>query len=618
MRSSNGPSGGRYGVVEHAEASVSEKDTQEHLDRMRRKSSVVVLHEALESVQRVREGKAAIIQRSWRRHKVEKTLKMKDKAARCIQRNYRRHAKRILQLKAKAETVQRNITLKKQEMLERQQESVTPEAQPQPQSPRAGGEPAQTQDSEKLDAESTMLDYGPSPSFDSAGVPASAPNLGENLVEASSPGEDLDAPAARVSAEASSSIPKSPLDIESAELVYEDFLKDVVEDLASQTFSGMLMQWEMIQSMFRKKGLVSAMDWLFTFFTRGEAYFWLDFLETHLFPELKVSFKWPDRYGGGFVFSSAGWINAAPLQVGGRPSKPKAKRDRNKGDPEAKAEEEGGKDLGMKILSYGKRDEGGRSCVHEEVSTSEASGVGGKGTGEDAFMAGEDSQIAHLVSPFGMPNHISSESPSRTGGFNTNAIRPSTVPRPPPSRTPSVRTRPATRGSPSAKNCGGDRMHLEGRTTRSSSRATVRSASPGLRTPAGKHEQSEDLSFDLASARKDYERDRLNLHSAPSLPRSLERRMSPNHPFRPKWKTMQGDLQPLQMTFHEVPGGNHASRSRSSLDFVRSQISLRERKSTFLEEKEKRERVYKTVNSLNELQLNCTNELIEGCLKDEV
>ena len=60
-------------------------------------------------------------------------------------------------------------------------------------------------------------------------------------------------------------------------------------DLASHTFEDMLYQWVMIQNMFRKKGLVPAIDWLFTYFNRGEAYFWLDFLQE--MGEIKVSFK---------------------------------------------------------------------------------------------------------------------------------------------------------------------------------------------------------------------------------------------------------------------------------------------------------------------------------------
>merc|ERR1739848_732730 len=115
------------------------------------------------------------------------------------------------------------------------------------------------------------------------------------------------------------------LEIESA--LFKDVLEGALEELAKDMnvedmFHQWNAQWNMIQRMFRKKGLVPAIDWLFTYFTRGEAYFWLDILQEHLFPELKMSFKWPDTYGGGFVFSSAGWINAAPLQTARRPERP--------------------------------------------------------------------------------------------------------------------------------------------------------------------------------------------------------------------------------------------------------------------------------------------------------
>ena len=144
----------------------------------------------------------------------------------------------------------------------------------------------------------------------------------------------------------------------------------------------------MIQNMFRKKGLVPAIDWLFTFFNRGEAYFWLEFLEQHLFPELKVSFKWPDRYGGGFVFSSAGWINAAPLQAAKKPEKPKAKRDRNKAAAAA-ASKTSGKDkgLGMSIKSYGRvKDDSSGNGGAQGVSTSDRADDGAPKTAQNGLF----------------------------------------------------------------------------------------------------------------------------------------------------------------------------------------------------------------------------------------
>jgi len=92
------------------ESSTTEADTEMQLDRMRRKSGVVDLAEQLQNVQKARDTKAKIIQRSWRRYKVDKTMKMKDKAARCIQRNYRRHLKRVMALRAKAVDIQRDIS----------------------------------------------------------------------------------------------------------------------------------------------------------------------------------------------------------------------------------------------------------------------------------------------------------------------------------------------------------------------------------------------------------------------------------------------------------------------------------------------------------------------------
>ena len=402
--------------------------------------------------------------------------------------------------------------------------------------------------------------------------------------------------AERLSAEASASVrPESALANQSEER-YEEFLKGVAEDLASQSISD--MQWEMIQDMLqRKKGnKVSAIAWLFTFFTRGQAYFWLEFLEEHLLPEL-TQCSWPDRYGGGFVFSSAGWTNAAPLQAAKRPAKPKAKRDRNKAGQQAQSIEPGTMEngLGMNIRSYRRK---------EDTSVSEANGVV-SGHGGNSKMVGGESRDAFLLSAFGTPNHISSQSPSRTGGFNTNATRPSSVPMPL-SAAKATNTNEAT---------------CKARTSRSSSRASGRSTSYSghsqqQESRGGAYPNRTDNGDDLylATARRAYDEERLSLRSAPCLPRSLERRMSPNHPFRPKGKAGQGDWNPRRLNFTDsLDGRTTFSRSLSSLEFLQSQYRSSEGKG----KKGEREKLYKTVNSLSELQLNFTRDLIKGCLRDE-
>ena len=90
--------------------------------------------------------------------------------------------------------------------------------------------------------------------------------------------------------------------------------------------------------------------------------------------------------------------------------------------------------------------------------------------------------------------------------------------------------------------------------------------------------------------------------------------MSPNHAFRPKGKAGQGDWNPRRLNFTDsLDGRTTFSRSLSSLEFLQSQYRSSEGKG----KKGEREKLYKTVNSLSELQLNFTRDLIKGCLRDE-
>lgn len=342
------------------------------------------------------------------------------------------------------------------------------------------------------------------------------------------------------------------------------------------------------------------------------------------------------------MFSSAGWVNAAPLQAGKRPErKPKAKRDRIK-ESQGATTTNGKATFGMNISSYTQNGD------HRHSNLDAAGrGPGYEGTsGMGGTIEAEDSEIAPLVSPFGTPSFISSQSPSRTGGFNTNATRPSTTPPRGPSANHSGPRRPR----------GGGRIHCDGRTTRPSSRATSsRGVSPrgsGRRRQGGEQvadrgsvsttpsevgdamamqAEAEDaiappgtpdggLSASmgkLATMRTKYDQDRLSIHSAPSLPRSLERKLSPK--LRPKWKN---DSSSMSQKFVPLPDSLGAgsflypsqSRPVSQMDLSRLQAQQRNR-IMVLEERGRRERLFNTVNSLNELQLNFTNELIDSVIK---
>ena len=583
---------------------LGQEESDLQLDRMRRQSNVVDMHDALESVQKVREGKALLIQQSWRRHKVEKTLKMQDKAARCIQKNYRRHAKKLRALHVKAISIiqrawrmykiRRNSTSEFPGLpLPAEKSEATLEKQKQQEAK------SQSQSYELL-PEDALLDYGPAPALEKNSSRGESTQSLDADAGSSNSAETLDGgsvPRVGVGVEVEAENEKSPLDIES-EIVYKDVLENAIEHLASQTFEDMLSQWMMIQNMFRKKGLVPAIEWLFTFFNRGEAYFWLDFLQEHLFPELKIQFKWPDCYGGGFVFSSAGWINQAPLQVARKPERPKIKR--GKSDITKHTSINKGFDLNITSFAKGARGAPGSHQKKWNQGSSSSNGFGGRdgldSSPSTSELASEDSEIAPLVSPFGTPSFISSESPSRTGGFNTNATRPMTVPKPSSSKT---------------------KLHIEGRTTRPSSRAST--SASRMRTPQHHsqyhlHQQqsirdlrsSHSLRKSLMSAQasgslSDMDYDRLSLHSAPSLPRSLERRASPRLRMIPKWRghfDMQMQMQPTPMKYLLDDYGSAESR-----------------RSLLMAEKRKREKLFNKVNSLNELQLNITNELIDSVIK---
>ena len=209
------------------ESSTTETDTEMQLDRMRRKSGVVDLAEQLQNVQKARDTKAKIIQRSWRRYKVDKTMKMKDKAARCIQRNYRKHLKRVMALRAKAVDIQRDISTRKklaakslpQDDQQPKEDVEAPSPMPEPEIVEAES----TQSVEKLAADSTILDYGGSSSF-GASENSESRNLSETVSTAIEEHPSV-GNSELMSAEASVSLPrKSLLDIES-EVVYEDLLK---------------------------------------------------------------------------------------------------------------------------------------------------------------------------------------------------------------------------------------------------------------------------------------------------------------------------------------------------------------------------------------------------------
>ncbi len=99
-----------------------------------------------------------------------------------------------------------------------------------------------------------------------------------------------------------------------------------------------------------------------------------------------------------------------------------------------------------------------------------------------------------------------------------------------------------------------------------------------------------------------FDRIRQSLHSAP-LPRSLERMASPR--LRPNWSKDQkaggaGGSAGLGPTHHQT----YAAASR------------RQRKELLVEEKGRREKLYHTVNTLSELQLNITNDLIDSVISD--
>ena len=237
----------------------------------------------------------------------------------------------------------------------------------------------------------------------------------------------------------------------------------------------------------------------------------------------------------------------------------------------------------------------------------------------------ENSEIeTRLVSPFGTPSFISSESPSRTGGFNTNATRPSSVPKSVSSRRTPLHiegrtTRPSSRmATPVAShsrssNGGGSRLHSNyenddsipnqerlggggGRDIRTShtSRKHLMSGTGTGGGANGSPSPHYHHSMVMRDDRLDHER--LQLHSAPSLPRSLERRPSPK--LRPKW----------------VKGGHFMEPSPFSLGDYRNQRLL-----MLEEDKNNREKLYNaTVNSLNKLQLNITNELIDSVIKPEI
>ena len=196
--------------------------------------------EALESVQKVREGKAKIIQRSWRRYKVEKTLKMKDKAARCIQRNYRRHVKRMQELRRRAKVIERDIQQKREATMATHEE---PEREdPPPLEPsQEEALPAPLPSEEVLEAESTAMVSFSSNDDTSRACSGQTSREDSTIIseKSSQPQEPLEVSTERVASEASTSVPKS--DIE-GDMLYEDFLKTVVEDLASQTFEDMLYQ----------------------------------------------------------------------------------------------------------------------------------------------------------------------------------------------------------------------------------------------------------------------------------------------------------------------------------------------------------------------------------------
>ena len=149
---------------------LGQEESDLQLDRMRRQSNVVDMHDALESVQKVREGKALLIQQSWRRHKVEKTLKMQDKAARCIQKNYRRHAKKLRALHVKAISIiqrawrmykiRRNSTSEFPGLpLPAEKSEATLEKQKRQEAK------SQSQSYELL-PEDALLDYGPAPALE--------------------------------------------------------------------------------------------------------------------------------------------------------------------------------------------------------------------------------------------------------------------------------------------------------------------------------------------------------------------------------------------------------------------------------------------------------------------
>lgn len=109
------------------------------------------------------------------------------------------------------------------------------------------------------------------------------------------------------------------------------------------------------------------------------------------------------------------------------------------------------------------------------------------------------------------------------------------------------------------------------------------------------------MSAQASGSLSDMDYDRLSLHSAPSLPRSLERRASPRLRMIPKWRghfDMQMQMQPTPMKYLLDDYGSAESR-----------------RSLLMAEKRKREKLFNKVNSLNELQLNITNELIDSVIK---
>ena len=95
-------------------------------------------------------------------------------------------------------------------------------------------------------------------------------------------------------------------------------IDEAIMGIAAPMLEHMITQWEALMRLFLRGGFVAAIDWLFTYFERGETYFWLECLYNYHLETGQGKWgdvRWPDTYGGGFVFSSAGWLNAAPLQT---------------------------------------------------------------------------------------------------------------------------------------------------------------------------------------------------------------------------------------------------------------------------------------------------------------